>query len=377
MPAGPDGKPAGAGTGTPVAPRGVEAKGAQSRTQVAGTDGLRSGAWVSFDTTTRHQVTMKVALSYVSQDGATANLAAEDPGWSVPAVAKRTYAQWNSLLSRMRIGGGTAAERQEFYTALYHTMLEPSLFSDANGDYLGFDGKVHRTARGKAQYANFSGWDIYRSEIPLLAVIAPEQTSQMMTSLLNDQAQGGWLPKWGFADDYTDVMNGDAADPMLAEAYALGARDFDAKAALAAMVKGATVVPASPAEHGPGLVRRAAAAVLLRIARVRTEHHAELPVAGGQRRLGDHRVRHRRLRHRPARQGARAERDVPDVPGAVAELDRTSSTPPPATSSRATATASSRSSTRRRTGWAASASPASRRATPPSTPGRSRRTSTA
>src|SRR5262249_27217498 len=174
VPAGPDGKPAGV-TRTPVAPRGVEAKGAQSRTQVAGTEGLQSGAWVSFDTTKSQQVTMKVALSYVSGDGAAVNLAAENPGWSVPAVAKRTYAQWNGLLSRIRIGGGTAAQRKEFYTALYHTLLEPSIFSDANGDYLGFDDKVHRTARSTAQYANFSGWDIYRSEIPLLAVIAPEQ----------------------------------------------------------------------------------------------------------------------------------------------------------------------------------------------------------
>ena len=121
--------------------------------------------------------------------------------------------------------------------------MEPSIFSDANGDYLGFDDKVHRTAHREVQYANFSGWDIYRSEVPLLAVVAPEQTSQMMTSLLNDQAQGGWLPKWGFANDYTEVMNGDAADPIMAEAYAFGARDFDATAALAAMVKGATVEP--------------------------------------------------------------------------------------------------------------------------------------
>ena len=110
---------------------------------------------------------------------------------------------------------------------------------------------MHRTAPGTVQYANFSGWDIYRSEIPLLAMVAPQQTSQMMTSLLNDQAQGGWFPKWGFANDYTDVMNGDAADPMLAEAYAFGAHDFDLRAALAAMVKGATVVP-STAQLGQG-----------------------------------------------------------------------------------------------------------------------------
>ncbi|GAA0341671.1 GH92 family glycosyl hydrolase [Actinoallomurus spadix] len=251
VPAGPDGRPAG-NTRTPVAPRGVEAKGAQSRTRVAGTEGLQSGAWVGFDTTEHQQVTMKVALSYVSEKDAAANLAAENPGWSVPAVARRTYAEWNTLLSRIRVGGGTAAQRRTFYTALYHTLLEPSVFSDANGDYLGFDDKVHRTPHGTVQYANFSGWDVYRSEIPLLAVIAPEQTSQMMTSLLNDQAQGGWLPKWGFANDYTDVMNGDAADAMLAEAYAMGARHFDAKAALAAMVKGATQVPSSPAEMGQG-----------------------------------------------------------------------------------------------------------------------------
>ncbi|HEY3871160.1 MAG TPA: GH92 family glycosyl hydrolase [Actinocrinis sp.] len=244
IPAAPNGKPA-KSNGTLVAPNGVEAKGSESRTQVAGTTGLQSGAWATFDTTKQHQVTMKVAISYVGQAGAAANLKAEDPGWSVRQVSQGTYAAWNQLLDRIRIGGGAAAQRTEFYTALYHSLLEPSIFSDDNGDYLGYDDQVHREPPGQTQYANYSGWDVYRSEIPLLAVIAPEQTSQMMTSLLNDEAQGGWLPKWGFADDYTQVMNGDAADPILAEAYAFGARDFDAKAALTAMVKGASTVPAA------------------------------------------------------------------------------------------------------------------------------------
>ncbi len=234
-----------------VAPAGTEAKGGQSRTQVASATGLGSGAWVTFDTTQQADVTMKVAISYVSQADASQNLNAEDPGWSTQAVAARTFADWNGYLDRIRIGGGTTAEQTEFYTALYHALLDPNVFSDDNGDYLGFDGKVHPLPRGQVQYANYSGWDIYRSEVPLLAVVAPEQTSQMMSSLLNDQAQGGWLPKWGFADDYTDVMNGDAADPVLAEAYAFGARDFNAKAALEAMVKGATVVPTT-SELGQG-----------------------------------------------------------------------------------------------------------------------------
>jgi putative alpha-1,2-mannosidase len=234
-----------------IAPRGTEAKGPQSRTQVASATGLGSGAWVTFSTARQSSVTMKVAISYVSQADAWQNLRAEDPGWSTAAVAARTYAEWNRYLSRIRIGGGTAAQRAEFYTALYHSLLDPNVFSDVNGDYLGFDGKVHHLPPGQEQFANYSGWDIYRDEVPLLAVVAPRQAAQMMSSLLNDQAQGGWLPKWGFADDYTDVMNGDAADAILAEAYAFGVRGFSARDALAAMVKGATVVP-SASQLGQG-----------------------------------------------------------------------------------------------------------------------------
>jgi predicted alpha-1,2-mannosidase len=229
----------------------VVTKGVKTPTPVASTSGLDSGAWVSYDTTKQSQVTMKVAISYVSQAGAQSNLNAEDPGWSESSVAKSTYKQWDQLLDRVRIGGGTNEQQVNFYTALYHAMLEPSIFSDDNGNYIGFDNDVHRAPRGQTQYANFSGWDIYRSEIPLLAVVAPQQTSDMVTSLLNDEAQGGWLPKWGFANDYTQVMNGDAADPIIAEAYAFGARDFNVKAALAAMVKGASTTPTT-AQLGQG-----------------------------------------------------------------------------------------------------------------------------
>ncbi|MBR7831812.1 GH92 family glycosyl hydrolase, partial [Actinospica durhamensis] len=216
--------------------------GGSTTSPLASTSGLQSGAWATFDTTSQSQVTMKVAISYVSQADAWSNLGAEDSGWSESQVAQNTYAQWNRLLDRIRVGGGTKAQQTEFYTALYHALLEPSIFSDDNGNYLGYDNKIHTTSHGQVQYANFSGWDIYRSEIPLLAVLVPDETSQMVTSLLNDEAQGGWLPKWGFANDYTQVMNGDAADPIIAEAYAFGARGFDTDAALAAMVKGASTV---------------------------------------------------------------------------------------------------------------------------------------
>jgi predicted alpha-1,2-mannosidase len=198
-----------------------------------------AGGWVGFDTTRDRSVGMQVAVSYVSVQGALGNLAAEAHTYDVGSVAARAAAAWNRQLSTVSVRGGTRTAQAEFYTALYHASLEPSLFSDADGAYPGFDGKTHRVQSGHAQYADYSGWDIYRSEVPLLATLDPRVASDMATSLVNDANQGGALPKWPVADGYTGVMNGDAADPILADFYAFGARGFDANAALAAMVRGA------------------------------------------------------------------------------------------------------------------------------------------
>ncbi|HEX4788130.1 MAG TPA: GH92 family glycosyl hydrolase [Actinospica sp.] len=205
--------------------------------------GQNSGAYVGFDTTSDAKVGMQVSISYVGVADAQGNLSAELRNtWNVAAVAAQTRAQWRRLLDEIQVGGGTHDQQVEFYTALYHALLDPSTFSDANGQYLGMDGKVHRTRPGQAQYSTFSGWDIYRDEVPLLATVAPSQTSAMMQSLVDDAEQGGWLPKWPVADGYTGMMGGDSADAILAEAYAFGARDFDTGAALAAMLKGADQV---------------------------------------------------------------------------------------------------------------------------------------
>jgi predicted alpha-1,2-mannosidase len=196
-----------------------------------------AGGYVTFDTRTNPVVGVQVAVSYVDVAGARANLRAEARTYDVGAVRAAARRAWTRQLGKVRISGGSADQRTQFYTALYHTLVGPNLFSDADGRYLGFDGKVHRT--GRPRYANFSGWDIYRSEVPLLALIAPGETSDMMASLLRDADEGGWLPKWPVANGYTGVMNGDAADPMLASAYAFGARRFDARHAVDVMVRGA------------------------------------------------------------------------------------------------------------------------------------------
>ncbi len=201
--------------------------------------GTSCGAYVTFDTTTQRHVLMKVGISFVSVGDAAQNLRAEDPGWSVPEVGARAEARWNALLGRIAVRGGTTAQQHTFYTALYHSLLFPNVVSDVNGQYAGSDGKMH-TAHGRDEYSNFSEWDIYRSETQLEALLAPREVGDMVQSLVDDAAQGGWLPKWAIVGGDESQMNGDSADPIIADAYAMGVHNFDAGAALAAMVKGAT-----------------------------------------------------------------------------------------------------------------------------------------
>lgn len=207
----------------------------------------QAGAYVTF---ARRRVVVHVGLSYVSVAGALRNLRAETGGTSFDTLHARATAAWNAALGLIRVSGGRPRERRMFYTALYHALLAPSVFSDADGRYQGMDGRVHLAGSGHVQYTNFSGWDIYRSEFPLLALIVPRRAADMARSLLAGQRQSGWLPKWPVLGDQTDVMTGDPADPILAEAWALGARGFSARAALAAMLKGATRPgPSSPSAY--------------------------------------------------------------------------------------------------------------------------------
>jgi predicted alpha-1,2-mannosidase len=201
--------------------------------------GVVAGGYVTFDTSKDPTVGMQVGLSYVSEAGAATNLAAENAHFDVDRQAAATRAAWDRQLTKIRVHGGTTAEQQTFYTALYHSLLHPSLFSDADGRYIGFDNQVHTVPRGHAQYADFSGWDIYRSQIPLLAMLDPGIASDMGASLLRDGDQMGWLPKWPVANGESGVMNGDAVDPILAGLYAFGATGFDARHAVTEMVHGA------------------------------------------------------------------------------------------------------------------------------------------
>jgi predicted alpha-1,2-mannosidase len=201
--------------------------------------GGKSGAYVTFETKTNNIVQAKVALSYVSTRNALLNLQAENPGWDFESVRERASRKWNDALGRIEIGGGTDSQKRLFYTALYHTLLHPNIFSDKNGEYIGFDDKVHQAGE-RVQYTNFSGWDIYRSESPLIAFLFPREAGDMAQSLVTDAEQGGGLPIWPVANDESGAMYGDPSVPIISSTYAFGARDFDTRAALKAMIKGAT-----------------------------------------------------------------------------------------------------------------------------------------
>jgi predicted alpha-1,2-mannosidase len=199
----------------------------------------QAGAFASFDTRGNRVVTARVGVSFVSVAGARANLDAESRGAGFAALASRARRHWDQALGRVRVGGGPERLLDTFYTALYHAFLAPRTFNDVTGEYPGMDGAIHRV-RGRTQYADFSGWDIYRSEVPLLALLVPERAGEMMRSLLADAEQSGCLPRWPYAGGQSMTMVGDSADPILASAAAFGAGGFDQAAALAAMLRGAT-----------------------------------------------------------------------------------------------------------------------------------------
>ena len=197
------------------------------------------GAYLTFDTSRERAVKVKVGISYVSVENALLNLEAENKDWDFNAVRAKAHAAWNRRLSQIEVEGGTEEQKTVFYTALYHSLLAPNLFTDANGEYIGFDRLVHKEG-GRQHYTNISDWDTYRSQVQLQALLAPRETNDLVRSLIADAEQSGWLPKWPLANDVTASMGGDNPVPLIATAYAFGTKDFETSKALAFMLKGAT-----------------------------------------------------------------------------------------------------------------------------------------
>ncbi|HEY0807109.1 MAG TPA: GH92 family glycosyl hydrolase, partial [Pseudonocardiaceae bacterium] len=222
---------------------GSTAKAAVVKPQDVTVSGPGSGAFVTFNSTANPVVNVRVGLSFTSAAGAKGNLTAENNGSKTfDQVATAARSTWNSRLNEIQVTGGTTEQVKTFYSSLYHALLQPNVFSDANGQYAGFDGQTHTVAKGHAIYTNFSGWDIYRSESQLLAILAPKEMSDIAATMVLFAQQGGAWDRWTVANDFTGVMNGDPYHIIVSNAYAFGAKNFDVKTAELLMLKGATQV---------------------------------------------------------------------------------------------------------------------------------------
>jgi predicted alpha-1,2-mannosidase len=229
-------------TGDEYAGPGKVVEGSRSAEQTG--DQQWVGAYASWKPTQQKQtITAKIGISYVDVAGAEKNLQAEAEGKDFDTIRREAEVTWNRELSVIDVSGGTPAERTVFYTALYHSLLMPSIFSDADGRYLGFDRQIHTTAEGHPVYANFSGWDIYRSEIPLLAMIAPRRMQDMAQSIVLMYKQGGWIDRWPQINLYTNDMVGSPLSIAIATAWLDGIHDFDINTAWEGMLKDATQAP--------------------------------------------------------------------------------------------------------------------------------------
>jgi predicted alpha-1,2-mannosidase len=193
------------------------------------TKGRQAAMWLRFSPALQ-DLTVAVAISYVSEANALENLQQEIPADGFDALRAQTHRQWADALSKVQVDDPNEAGKTAFYTALYHNMLQPSVFQDVNGQYIGFDDTIHLAPEGRDVYANFSLWDTYRTTVQLQAILFPERVSDMVQSLLlfSHQSHGG-LPVWTLNNTDNGVMNGYSAFPFIANAYAFGARDFDLK----------------------------------------------------------------------------------------------------------------------------------------------------
>ena len=195
-------------------------------------------ALLHFATAKDEQVLVKVALSSVDAEGAVKNLA-EIPGWNFEQVKADARRDWNNYLGKIDIETDNAEQKTVFYTALYHTGISPSLFTDVDGRYRGLDREIHTAEADKPMYTIFSLWDTFRALHPLLTIIEPELNTRFINALLKQYRDGGILPMWELAGNYTGTMIGYNAVPVIVDAYMKGDRGFDARLALEACLRSA------------------------------------------------------------------------------------------------------------------------------------------
>lgn len=181
--------------------------------------GTAVGAYFEFDG--GEPVTLAVGLSFVDPEHAAMNLDAEAPDLDFEAARAAAEQKWEDLLARVELHGESERDFRMFYTALYHTLMMPTLATDIDGSYRGLDKQVHQ-ADGFTYYTDFSMWDTYRTLHPLLTLLYPEIQTQLLRSLTAMATDGGFMPRWPLGTGYTDGMVGESATVVFADSIIKG-----------------------------------------------------------------------------------------------------------------------------------------------------------
>ena len=216
--------------------------------------GSQVGAYVDYVTSENESVEVKVGISYTSITQARLNLDTEIPHWNFDKIKEKAKIKWNKALAKIEVvmdnGDAESYGKQKlesFYSALYHSLLFPATFGDVDGKYMGLDNMVH-TAKNFTYRSDFSLWDTFRAEMPLLALIEPERSNDAINTMIAQYEQGGWLPTpQQFGNSYTNDMIGDHPVNVILDAYRKGIRNFDAEKAYEAVRKNAMETP--PSDH--------------------------------------------------------------------------------------------------------------------------------
>ena len=202
--------------------------------------GTATIARFDFDTQKGEQIIVSTAISGVSTEGAAKNLLAEVPDDNFDKYRNLTRDNWNRQLSKIEIVSNSTDDKVNFYTALYHSMIAPTIYSDVDGTYYGPDKKTHKTD-GWVNYSTFSLWDTFRAAHPLFTYTEPERANDMVKSFIAFYEQNKRLPVWNFYGSETDMMIGYHAVPVIVDAYLKGITDVNPEKALEACIATANI----------------------------------------------------------------------------------------------------------------------------------------
>ncbi len=195
-------------------------------------EGKHLGFFTDFATRENEEITMQVGISFVDMQGAETNFSNELEGKDFEQVRAEATELWNKSLSGITVQGGTDEQKTIFYTALYHTMIDPRTYTDVDGRYIGGDKKIHEGGT-YTRRTIFSGWDVFRSQFPLQTLINPRLVSDQLNSLISlaDESGRGYFERWELMNAYSGCMIGNPALSVLADAYVKGIRDYDVEKA--------------------------------------------------------------------------------------------------------------------------------------------------